>query len=1067
MARVVPWPEGGPGYINLHWRPPTRGPGEGGRPLKTLDEFMSLAQYAALRTKTLPDVMFCLSLQGNTRIQKNGKVGAKRGHALKLKALWADIDGNKPDKPDKGYPDKRSALAAIVKFCADAKIVPPTAIVDSGNGFHIYWISDRALTPEEWWPYASGLDTLMKQHGLLHDPVTTDRQRILRVPGTFNCKDEHNHKPVMLYQIPDPTQPPTPEGKPATTGALGRDYNFAVDLAQLPALSYPDPKAPKPGRPAAVTAAVKPPPFDMSAFANYKVPAALADLDPLADCLSDGLHHDTTLALDPAQVYEKCPHFRDTLATGGAGQSETLWDRTILATTFFEGGRLEAHRLSSGYVAYKPEETDKKFDQKVKYKAEQELGWPTCKGFENAGCKACATCPLRGLITSPLTLARRIKPAGPSIAQQAAVDDLLLPPGFTVNENNLICLETEAEDKENPGVFEPYLVPMFHNEIRGPWAEFGKLHFQASTGRGNWKNCTITEAELGNLVSLKAALSREMCHSDKKGEAQLEHFMKSWIGQIAEAADRQVIEPYGWVKPSQNATHPTGFAYAGECFHADGSVTPTSAAQPHIARWYTPSGAIEPVINAIRMICGQENKGNRTHLEVLLASVAFAAPLMITASGTATLWGWSGLGGVHKTTSLLTGNAVWGHPDATMIKKPSPAGLEVRMGGIRHLPVAIDEIDSWEAAEGAVVMINHVSENSSQARATRNRTAGEQFTWRTAVTVGSNKPIRDVIMAKGNETDAKLKRVLQMEIPKVEDSLDQFEIEAVVMSLNHNYGHLGRKYAEWLGTHYEEVAQRMDAGRRAFQRLIPHCDSTFRYWINLCVAILLGAELANEILGEELFHVEDMRALLREVFIENHRYIKEKVEGLNSRELAESQMAEYLKHVLYFQVWTDDYPPERGKPGLIPVLSPTYTNAGKPLPIHVRWYVKGRVVRISWSSLRNFLRDTKQVGAMDNILKQLGGKVLPSIVTLNAGMRDGSTQLFRIAQSREKVIQFDIPKGHFLETNLHAFNAQPPSGDIAHGLPHGNTGPVDAFAIAAAQSAAAMALVQGMTGAAP
>ena len=54
----------------------------------------------------------------------------------------------------------------------------------------MYWISDKPLTRAEWEPYADGLWALVQKHGLKADAVTTDAARILRVPGTFNKKQD-------------------------------------------------------------------------------------------------------------------------------------------------------------------------------------------------------------------------------------------------------------------------------------------------------------------------------------------------------------------------------------------------------------------------------------------------------------------------------------------------------------------------------------------------------------------------------------------------------------------------------------------------------------------------------------------------------------------------------------------------------------------------------------------------------------------------------------------------------------------------------------------------------------
>ena len=46
------------------------------------------------------------------------------------------------------------------------------------------------------------------------------------------------------------------------------------------------------------------------------------------------------------------------------------------------------------------------FERKLAERQTHDYGWPSCKAFEDAGCKQCATCPLKGTIKSPLNLAQ-------------------------------------------------------------------------------------------------------------------------------------------------------------------------------------------------------------------------------------------------------------------------------------------------------------------------------------------------------------------------------------------------------------------------------------------------------------------------------------------------------------------------------------------------------------------------------------------------------------------------------------------------------------------------------------
>jgi hypothetical protein len=107
-------------------------------------------------------------------------------NAIKLKAFWVDVDvKNLPS----GYTTLEEALRAIAAFVDVSHMPPPSALIGSGGGCHIYWILGKGITVDEWRPLATALKNLLIDKKLICDTgVTTDAARILRVPGTFNHK---------------------------------------------------------------------------------------------------------------------------------------------------------------------------------------------------------------------------------------------------------------------------------------------------------------------------------------------------------------------------------------------------------------------------------------------------------------------------------------------------------------------------------------------------------------------------------------------------------------------------------------------------------------------------------------------------------------------------------------------------------------------------------------------------------------------------------------------------------------------------------------------------------------
>ena len=105
-------------------------------------------------------------------------------HALRTGVAWADLDVG----IGKPYGSKEGALAALERFH-----LPPSCVVDSGNGLHVYWVLDEP---------ADDLDRVLAiVRGLARvlpgDPKVALKSQVMRVPGTFNHKAK-NPRPLAV-----------------------------------------------------------------------------------------------------------------------------------------------------------------------------------------------------------------------------------------------------------------------------------------------------------------------------------------------------------------------------------------------------------------------------------------------------------------------------------------------------------------------------------------------------------------------------------------------------------------------------------------------------------------------------------------------------------------------------------------------------------------------------------------------------------------------------------------------------------------------------------------------------
>jgi hypothetical protein len=212
MVRVAPWPMNDePGYINLEWQvrnPHREKPVWIIRSVQQVEAFLALVEQKS-NEKAVTNIYFCLSRQSQPDHRS-------KKYATYFKAVWIDLDV----KPN-GYAGIEDALNALFDFIKHTHLPPPSAIVISGSGLHVYWISTRNLTIDEWQPYADGLKAAALSFGLKCDAgVIANAAQVLRVPGTRNCKTDPP-KRVYLSMLQD------------------EDIDFAAGLKMLLGLSPP------------------------------------------------------------------------------------------------------------------------------------------------------------------------------------------------------------------------------------------------------------------------------------------------------------------------------------------------------------------------------------------------------------------------------------------------------------------------------------------------------------------------------------------------------------------------------------------------------------------------------------------------------------------------------------------------------------------------------------------------------------------------------------------------------------------------------------------------------------
>ena len=120
-----------------------------------------------------------------------------------LSVSFLDIDGKLATEHKDLSPEEWSNL--ILEYCREKDIPLPSIIVFSGNGLHVKWLYKKAITREylnRWTMLQRKLWLIFKDFGA--DAQAKDAARVLRLPGTKNCKPGTKDRDVrVVYSNPE------------------------------------------------------------------------------------------------------------------------------------------------------------------------------------------------------------------------------------------------------------------------------------------------------------------------------------------------------------------------------------------------------------------------------------------------------------------------------------------------------------------------------------------------------------------------------------------------------------------------------------------------------------------------------------------------------------------------------------------------------------------------------------------------------------------------------------------------------------------------------------------------
>lgn len=939
MNSVVAWPGQDPGYINLHYSmiDPNKPKGEllkgMGWPFRDVGTFVSRAAWINNQTN-FKDVWFCTSRQSESRLNTKGKPKAYRtsANATHLKAIWIDMDV----KPG-AYATIEDALKKAIWFREKVGLPPFSAIVSSGNGIHVYWISDTALTKDEWYPYANGLKTLLIAEGITDDAgITTDAARLLRVPGTFNHKSDPA-KPVRLSSIPLTA------------------YNFPTQLSFLTNFS------PDTGTPVGAS-----PTPDHNIFAEGidlkgfdTGPSQVFTNKVNGPDLQAGIARFQDTPLDPRPIFEQCGFLRNERDTGGAGTNQALWMHAITCSTFMENGNAIAHEISKEHAGYSPSDTDKMYDRKVADRRDRGIGYPSCATFKDNGSSACATCPLFAKGKSPLNIRPRftatVSTAG---GQSAGGRGLMLPAGYDLNGDGVICKVVGKTSKNESGEDTTELLQLFYSRLTNPWAQSDPdcLNFTSTVDKGTTFMASIKHDEMQGAMEFGRVLAKNKVKTYPDNKKHLEQFFVSWLAKLHEASAAQQSLPFGWFEANGNRH---GFVFDGTIFKDDGTEHPCGVGDVKLRKIFHARGELQPWFDACKMITQQQ----RPELDAILA-VSFSAPLTaLTGKNAVTLCAY-GESGACKSAAYSVGVGVWAHPKLGKGTSHSTFnGVMHKMGELRNLPLYWDEIKDTKAQNSVYDYLYNATDGVEKDRQRSDLSAADKGIWQTQMMMAANISFVDFVMKKDPSHVAGVSRVLEYKVLKVDTGpgrVSQTDADVVIDRVQSNYGQMGRLYAKYLAVNIEQVTKDVIASCKMVEEDLKNTGEE-RLWVTLVGTMLVGARIANE-LGCEI-GLDRLKTFLYATYLDNRNRRNNMVSVSGKRATTEAIMTEYFGSVMASDqmIWTKGMPMGPGKPPECTLLKQPSAARNPAGTVVVRWDVDKAMLLISKKHLVDWL-DEENVG---------------------------------------------------------------------------------------------------------
>ena len=711
-----------------------------------------------------------------------------------LKSFWIDLDcgtakaevNPNSGRPD-GYIDQEAGIQALAGFCSHIGL-PDPILINSGRGVHAYWPLTNPISRTDWEPVAARLNELCVLHNLYVDASVFEAARILRIPGTFNFKD-NPPKPVELIRDAGDVEYETLK---QILGVKENAFNIrpTQELSEL----------------AKAMAA-----NTVSKFSKIMMRSAKGE-----GC-NQLLH-----------AYQN----QETI-------SEPLWFDALSIAHRCVDRDTAIHKISSQYPGYDPIKTEQKANHSKKAHA--------CATFEKNNPGGCTGCPWKGRIKSPISLGREIIKAEDTeiTAEKSDGEEILIPaypyPYFRGKNGGIYVTPQGTGDEEIEPVcvyeHDLYVVKTMRDPDEGVgYLVLLRLHLPMDGVR----EFTMPYSVASVKEQVREVLARNGVAAMPHQMKELANYIIKFVKEIQFKRKAETMRnQFGW------ADNDSKFIIGNREITKDGIFhSPPSNQTRMFAEFMNPKGTLEQWKEIFNLYGKPGLEPN-----AFAALSAFGAPLFkFTGHKGAIINLIHSQSGTGKSTTLFMANSVYGDPDGlTALAKDTFAAKMIQLGIMNNLPFVVDEITNMPPGDFSNLAYSmSQGRGANRAKSSANELRLNTTTWQTISVATSNASFYDKLGIHKASPDGEMMRLLEY---KVEPS-DVIPTDVAKHMFDHllkqNYGHAGDIYIEHLLGNLEECVNSMLTIQAKIDKEV-QLTARERFWSAVIACNITGGIIAKNL----------------------------------------------------------------------------------------------------------------------------------------------------------------------------------------------------------------------------